>query len=54
MGECEPPRSVDHGLACYYLIAPAGASSLNLARYDGVRYAARADADGYEMVERTC
>src|SRR5262249_30065661 len=35
--ECSLPRSVDYGLACYYLIAPAEASS-NLARYDGVRY----------------
>jgi aspartyl-tRNA(Asn)/glutamyl-tRNA(Gln) amidotransferase subunit A len=51
--ECELPRSVEYGLACYYLIAPAEASS-NLARYDGVRYGLRADADGYyEMVERT-
>jgi len=51
---CELPRSVDYGLACYYLIAPAEASS-NLARYDGVRYALRRDGDGdyYEMVART-
>src|SRR5439155_220755 len=42
-----------YGLACYYLIAPAEASS-NLARYDGVRYALRREADGYyEMVSRT-
>jgi aspartyl-tRNA(Asn)/glutamyl-tRNA(Gln) amidotransferase subunit A len=53
VGECELPRSVEYGLACYYLIAPAEASS-NLARYDGVRYGLRAGADGYyEMVERT-
>ena len=53
VGECELPRSVDYGLACYYLIAPAEASS-NLARYDGVRYALRVEADGYDaMVERT-
>jgi aspartyl-tRNA(Asn)/glutamyl-tRNA(Gln) amidotransferase subunit A len=53
VGECELPRSVEYGLPCYYLIAPAEASS-NLARYDGVRYGIRADADGYyEMVERT-
>src|SRR6185503_11906723 len=51
VGECELPRSVDYGLACYYLVAPAEASS-NLARYDGVRYGSRVDADGYyEMVE---
>jgi aspartyl-tRNA(Asn)/glutamyl-tRNA(Gln) amidotransferase subunit A len=51
--ECELPRSVDYGLACYYLIAPAEASS-NLARYDGVRYGLRVGADGYyEMVERS-
>src|SRR6266568_3103521 len=53
VGECELPRSVEYGLACYYLIAPAEASS-NLARYDGVRYALRREADGYyEMVSRT-
>ena len=40
VGECELPRSVEYGLACYYLIAPAEASS-NLARYDGVRYGLR-------------
>jgi len=51
--ECELPRSVEYGLACYYLIMPAEASS-NLARYDGVRYALRKEADGYyEMVSRT-
>jgi aspartyl-tRNA(Asn)/glutamyl-tRNA(Gln) amidotransferase subunit A len=53
VGECELPRSVEYGLPCYYLIAPAEASS-NLARYDGVRYALRKEADGYyEMVSRT-
>jgi aspartyl-tRNA(Asn)/glutamyl-tRNA(Gln) amidotransferase subunit A len=50
---CELPRSVEYGLACYYLIAPAEASA-NLARYDGVRYGLRVDADDYyEMVART-
>jgi aspartyl-tRNA(Asn)/glutamyl-tRNA(Gln) amidotransferase subunit A len=54
VGECDLPLSFDYGMPCYYLIAPAEASS-NLARYDGVRYGPRADgADGYrEMVERT-
>ena len=42
VGDCELPRSVEYGLPCYYLIAPAEASS-NLARYDGVRYGLRAD-----------
>jgi aspartyl-tRNA(Asn)/glutamyl-tRNA(Gln) amidotransferase subunit A len=51
--ECSLPLSVDFGLACYYLITPAEASS-NLARYDGVRYGYRADADErLEMYERT-
>ena len=51
---CELPRSVEYGLPCYYLIAPAEASS-NLARYDGVRYGLRREANGdyYEMVART-
>jgi aspartyl-tRNA(Asn)/glutamyl-tRNA(Gln) amidotransferase subunit A len=50
---CELPRSVEYGLACYYLVAPAEASS-NLLRYDGVRYALRVDADNYyDMVART-
>jgi aspartyl-tRNA(Asn)/glutamyl-tRNA(Gln) amidotransferase subunit A len=53
VGECSLPLSVDFGLACYYLITPAEASS-NLARYDGVRYGYRAAADErLEMYERT-
>jgi aspartyl-tRNA(Asn)/glutamyl-tRNA(Gln) amidotransferase subunit A len=53
VGECDLPRAFDYGIACYYLIAPAEASS-NLARYDGVRYGPRSDGSTYrEMVERT-
>jgi aspartyl-tRNA(Asn)/glutamyl-tRNA(Gln) amidotransferase subunit A len=51
--ECSLPRSVDYGVACYYLVAPAEASA-NLARYDGVRYGLRDDgADFREMVMKT-
>jgi aspartyl-tRNA(Asn)/glutamyl-tRNA(Gln) amidotransferase subunit A len=53
VGETTLPRSVEYGMACYYLIAPAEASS-NLARYDGVRYGVRAgDGDFVAMQERT-
>jgi aspartyl-tRNA(Asn)/glutamyl-tRNA(Gln) amidotransferase subunit A len=53
VGECELPLSVEYGMPCYYLIAPAEASS-NLARYDGVRYGLRADgADFREMAMRS-
>ncbi len=44
VGETTLPRSVEFGLACYYLVAPAEASS-NLARYDGVRYGLRVEGD---------
>ena len=54
IGETTLPRSVDYGLPCYYLIAPAEASS-NLARYDGVRYGYRTPNDGdlTTLYERT-
>jgi aspartyl-tRNA(Asn)/glutamyl-tRNA(Gln) amidotransferase subunit A len=54
VGECSLPRSVDFGLPCYYLIAPAEASS-NLARYDGVRYGYRTPhpVDRLDMYKRT-
>ena len=42
-----------YGLAVYYIVAPAEASS-NLARYDGVRYGKRVDGvDLIDMYERT-
>ena len=54
VAETTLPRSVDYGLACYYLIAPSEASS-NLARYDGVRYGLRVEGeDGVRaMYDRT-
>jgi aspartyl-tRNA(Asn)/glutamyl-tRNA(Gln) amidotransferase subunit A len=54
VGECSLPLSLDYGLPCYYLIAPAEASS-NLARYDGVRFGYRSPNvdDRLEMYKRT-
>lgn len=45
--------SVQYALSAYYLVAPAEASS-NLARFDGVRFGARVDAESTaEMMELT-
>ena len=53
VGECDLPLSYRYGMPCYYLVAPAEASS-NLARYDGVRYGPRAEGATYgETVDRT-
>ncbi len=53
VAECSLPHSVEYGLPCYYLIAPAEASS-NLARYDGVRFGYRGEGDDLTTVyERT-
>ncbi|MDQ2803470.1 MAG: Asp-tRNA(Asn)/Glu-tRNA(Gln) amidotransferase subunit GatA [Pseudomonadota bacterium] len=42
-----------HGLATYYIVAPAEASS-NLARYDGVRFGMRAEGEDLrDLYERT-
>src|ERR1051325_10470181 len=43
----------DYGISAYYVLAPAEASA-NLARFDGVRYGMRVDADDLtEMYEET-
>jgi len=55
LGATLVPVSLPHtryGIAAYYLIAPAEASS-NLARYDGVRYGLRAKASGGEAARAT-
>jgi aspartyl-tRNA(Asn)/glutamyl-tRNA(Gln) amidotransferase subunit A len=53
VGEVELP-SAKHGLAAYYIIGPAEASS-NLARFDGIRYGVRATdaADVIDLYTRT-
>jgi aspartyl-tRNA(Asn)/glutamyl-tRNA(Gln) amidotransferase subunit A len=54
IGDVSLPLSLDYGMPCYYLIAPAEASS-NLARYDGVRYGYRTAGvgDRFELYTRT-
>jgi aspartyl-tRNA(Asn)/glutamyl-tRNA(Gln) amidotransferase subunit A len=52
VAETELPHAT-HGISAYYVIAPAEASA-NLARYDGVRFGPRTEADDLtEMYERT-
>jgi aspartyl-tRNA(Asn)/glutamyl-tRNA(Gln) amidotransferase subunit A len=54
LGASAQPVSLPHtadALPVYYLVAPAEASA-NLARYDGVRYGPRADADALWQVFR--
>ena len=52
VGECSLPLSLEYGVACYYLIAPAEASS-NLARYDGVRFGHRTAEGGDRLAMYT-
>ncbi len=47
--EVSLPTALEYGLACYYILAPAEASS-NLARYDGVRYGV-AHKDSRSLIE---
>ena len=47
--EVSLPKALEYGLACYYILAPAEASS-NLARYDGVRYGV-AHKDAHTLME---
>jgi aspartyl-tRNA(Asn)/glutamyl-tRNA(Gln) amidotransferase subunit A len=52
VSETELPHA-PHGISAYYVIAPAEASA-NLARYDGVRYGTRTEAEDLtEMYEQT-
>lgn len=52
VGEAHLPHQ-EYALAAYYIIAPAEVSS-NLARFDGVRYGMRVEAEGvHEMFRRT-
>lgn len=45
---------LDHGIAAYYIVAPAEASS-NLARFDGIRYGHRASlAPGEDLFDLYC